>query len=74
MVEQRTFNAWVLGSIPSELTTPQAANPFKKLKTMPQAVRDPVCGASRCFEFPVKFDGTAHDERNAEARGPNALA
>ena len=29
LVEQRTFNAWVLGSIPSELTTPQAANPFK---------------------------------------------
>ena len=26
LVEQRTFNAWVLGSIPSELTTPQAAN------------------------------------------------
>ena len=28
-VEQRTFNAWVLGSIPSVLTTPQAATPFK---------------------------------------------
>jgi hypothetical protein len=25
LVEQRTFNAWVLGSIPSELTTPKAA-------------------------------------------------
>lgn len=32
LVEQRTFNAWVLGSIPSELTTPQAANPFKQSK------------------------------------------
>jgi hypothetical protein len=30
LVEQRTFNAWVLGSIPSELTTPQAANPLKQ--------------------------------------------
>ena len=29
LVEQRTFNAWVLGSIPSELTTPQAANPSR---------------------------------------------
>ncbi len=28
LVEQRTFNAWVLGSIPSELTTPQATNPL----------------------------------------------
>ena len=30
LVEQRTFNAWVLGSNPSELTTPQAANPFSQ--------------------------------------------
>ena len=29
LVEQRTFNAWVLGSNPSELTTPQAAHLFK---------------------------------------------
>ena len=31
LVEQRTFNAWVSGSIPDELTTPQAANPSKNL-------------------------------------------
>jgi hypothetical protein len=31
-VEQRTFNAWVLGSIPSVLTTPQAANPYNTRK------------------------------------------
>ena len=41
LVEQRTFNAWVLGSIPSELTTPQAANPFnlhKEIMDQPYAV------------------------------------
>jgi hypothetical protein len=29
LVEQRTFNAWVSGSIPDELTTPLAANPLQ---------------------------------------------
>ena len=29
LVEQRTFNAWVSGSIPDELTTPQAATLLK---------------------------------------------
>ena len=36
LVEQRTFNAWVSGSIPDELTTPLAANPFCKFRTQLQ--------------------------------------
>src|SRR5271166_2127550 len=32
LVEQRTFNAWVLGSIPSELTTPFRPPTFSTIK------------------------------------------